>query len=230
MSNRMKLGLALVAGLVLAGSAAWAVETVTVTNAAAMNGTTFGMQVNLDGSGTNAFVVSQHPNDETHFLFRFWINPHDINLTPNTALRIGAVGDANGAVGQHVILFLRHDASVVPAQYQLNFWYRDKAAGASYKFGGATYFTTVTTPCSREYEVEWTADTDTGASPNGTLVVRRLANAGTCTPTGLLTRTKNNLDTDGYQVDNARFGTLNGQGSNNTGSHSFYFDEYESYR
>jgi len=228
MRNSVKLGWAAAFGLLVASSAAWGAAGVTVNGTAAMNGTSFGMSVNLDGTATNAFVVSQHPTDETHFLFRFFINPGTVNITPGTALRIGAVGDEAAAVGQHIILFLKHDNAVAPAQYQLNYWYKDSTAGGTYKFGGATYFTLVGSPCSRGYEVEWTTDTIAGAGGNGSVHLRRLASTGTCTPTGLLTRSKTNLDMDGYQVDNARFGTLNNQGVNATGS--FYFDEYQSFR
>ena len=98
MRNSVKLGWAAAFGLLVASSAAWGAAGVTVNGTAAMNGTSFGMSVNLDGTATNAFVVSQHPTDETHFLFRFFINPGTVNITPGTALRIGAVGDEAAAV------------------------------------------------------------------------------------------------------------------------------------
>ena len=70
----MKKVLTLAAVAVLAASTAFAANTITVTNGAAMNGTTFGMQTNLDGSTNNVFVESQHPNNETHYRARFWLN------------------------------------------------------------------------------------------------------------------------------------------------------------
>jgi hypothetical protein len=228
---RMTLGLALVLGLV--ASSGFAASSLAVNAGAALNGTNFGLQVVMDHTATNAFVQSDHPTDESHYLFRFWIRPAaGLVIDPNTSVRIAAIGDDAGAVGQHIILFLRNDSTVPSPQYQLNFWYKDQAAAASYKFGGATFFKVIADPvCSRQYEAEWTRDTLAGSpAGNGTLVLRRLsvATAGTCTPTGLLTRTVNGMDNDTYQVDNARFGTLNGQASNANGS--WHFDEMESYR
>lgn len=228
MSKVLRTGWTLAFLFAACATAAWAAASVTVNGTAAMNGTTFGMSINLDGTATNAFVQSDHPNDETHYLFRFFLNPGTAVVTPGTSIRIGAIGDDAGAVGQHIILFLRNDNAVVPNQFQLNFWYKDETAGGIYKFGGATYFTLVGSPCSRGYEVEWTRDTLAGTAGNGTLILRRLASTGTCTPTGLLTRTVSNMDNDAYQVDNARFGTLNNQAVNGNGS--VYFDEFSSFR
>lgn len=230
MNKFSRITLALTLFVMLGASAGWSAASIAVTVPAALNGTNYGLSINMDNTASNAFVQSDHPTDESHFRANFWISPKaGLVITPNTSVRIGAIGDDAGAVGQHIILFLRNDSSVVTPQYQLNIWYRDQAAGASYKFGGATFFKVIADPaCARQYEVEWTRDTLAGSpSGNGTLVLRRLA-VGTCSPAGLLTRTVSNMDNDTYQVDNARWGTLNNQAANANGS--IYFDEYASYR
>jgi hypothetical protein len=218
------LGLA----LVLCTATGWAAPSLSVTGAAALNGTSFGLQINFDNTSGNAYVQTDHPNDETHYLARFWLHPGTVSIDPGLSVRFGALGD--DAQGQHVILFLKHDNSVVPAQYQMNFWYKDKAAGGVYRFGGATYLSPVSAPCARQYEVEWTADTLAGVSGDGSLVVRRLADAGSCGSGALVTRTVSSMDTDTWGIDNGRFGTLNGAQSANGNSGFVRFDEFESYR
>lgn len=214
--------------LLLCAAAGWAAPSLTVTNAAALNGTNFGLQINFNNTAGNAYVQTDHPTDETHYLARFWLDPGTVAIDPNLSVRFGALGD--DTEGQHIILFLKHDATTVPAQYQMNFWYKDKGLGGAYRFGGATYLSAVNAPCARQYEVEWTADTLAGATGNGTLVVRRNADTGACGSGGLITRTVSNMDNDTWGIDNGRFGTLNGGQSANGNSGFVKFDEFESYR
>lgn len=228
MSKALRIAGILVLSLVLCSAASWAAPSLAVTAGAALNGTSFGLAVNFDNSAGNAYVETLHPTDETHYLARFWLHPGNVSIDPGVSVRFGAIGD--DTQGQHIILFLKHDNAVATAQYQMNFWFKDKALSGAYRFGGATYLSDVSTPCARQYEVEWTADTLAGTSGNGTLVVRRLADAGSCGSGALVTRTVSNMDTDGWQIDNARFGTLNGAQSANGNSGAIRFDEFESYR
>jgi len=213
----MKKVLTLAAVAVLAASTAFAANTITVTNGAAMNGTTFGMQTNLDGSTNNVFVESQHPNNETHYRARFWLNVATTAIVQqNRSLRIGALGD--DVAGQHVILFLRRNGS--DNSFRINTWY--KADTGNFVAGPGMFLTSQTNPNqARQLEVEWTAASAPAAN-DGELVVRRLA------PT-TADETASNLDTDTLQVDNFRMGLLAGSG-NNASAGAYHFDEFESYR
>src|SRR5690606_23713599 len=152
--------------------AAFAANTLTVAGPG-LNGTNFSMSVNLDDSSNNVFVESQHPNGETHYLFRFWVDPTAIaNLAPNTALRIGAINSA--ANGQRIVLFLRHDSPGTPAQYQINVWgLEDAGAPASYTFINGVNIGPVGTPVPNQVEVEWTRSTGSGAD-DGIIRIQRI--------------------------------------------------------
>lgn len=213
----MKRSLILAAALVLVASSAFAVNSITVTNAAAMNSTTWGMQTNLDGSTNNVFVESTHPASETHYLFRFWISPATAVITQqNRSLRIAGVGDNTN--GQHLLIFLRRNGS--DNSYRLNSWY--KGDTGLYQAGPGMFLVFQTNPNSpRQIEVEWTASSGPGAN-DGSYVIRRLQ------PT-TAEESITGLDNDTLRVDNFRQGLLAGSGSNASGG-AYYFDEFESYR
>lgn len=229
----MKTGKALVMGaaiLLVAGSA-FAANTLTVTGGAALNGTSFGMSVNLDGTGNNVFVESQHPNNETHYRARFFLCPGGLNLNPNSSVRIGAIGD--DTLGQHIVMFLRRD---VPGggtdQWLFNTWISaSDAAPATYVFGTSTFLAlnaagaescATNSAAHRWFEVEYTA----GTGADGQLAVRRLVYNGSV----LVEKFVNGRNTDTLQVDNARFGALAGSGASAASASSYFFDEFESYR
>lgn len=213
----MKKTLALAGTALLVASGAFAANTLTVVPGAAMNGTTQGLSVNLDGSTNNVYVESAHPNNETHYHARFWINPATTAINAqNKSIRIAGLGDDVAA--QHVLLFLRRNGS--DNSMRLNTWY--KADTGSFVSGPGMFLmfqTNINQP--RQVEIEWTAATAPGAN-DGSLFVRRLA------PT-TAEESITGLDTDTLQVDNYRQGLLAGSGANATGG-AYHFDEFESYR
>jgi hypothetical protein len=203
-------------GVALAGSAGAA--SLAVTNAAALDGT-FGLEIQL-GSAANAFVEeSVAHNAETTYTTRFKINPGTASLTPNTSIRFGAWGATNGAIGQHLLLFLRRDQPGGGIdQYLVNAWGRDEAG--PYVFYGSIFHSFVASPLTREYEMQWNAS-DPAGSNNGNWTLLRVDNPG---PT---TRTQVNKDYD-FDITNVRIGSLNNQGSNGTGN--VYFDSFSAFR
>ena len=213
-----KIAIALVLALVFASSG-YAVNSLTVSAAAALNGTNFGLSVNHSGGASNnVYVDSLHPTDETHYLIRFWLDPATLVLNPNTAVRIAGIGD--DVAGQHVVLFLRWDNATTPNQWLVNAWRKDDTG--TFVFCNSLFHSFVNAADKkRQYEFEWTASTAPGAN-NGSFRMTRL------NPT-VVNKTNSSLDSDTLQVDNIRIGTLNNQGVNATGG-AFYFDEFESYR
>jgi len=112
MNRYHRIAIALVAALVVVP--AFAATTVTVTGAAAIQGS-FGMQVNYDGAGGAAYVQDNSPNAETVYfaswrmdpsnvtgmaelttqqIFRGFIND-DASGTPNTAFRVNLFKNLN---------------------------------------------------------------------------------------------------------------------------------------
>ncbi|MBP7588724.1 MAG: hypothetical protein KBA72_12295 [Thermoanaerobaculia bacterium] len=216
--KKLTLAVALLLSFALAGSAS-AANSLAVTAGAALNGTNFGLAVSTDGSANNVFVQSDHPTDETHYLIRFWLNPSTVSIDPNTSIRIGAIGD-DGAAGQHVVFFLRHDVPVAGTpQYTVNAWRKDDAG--TFVFANNLFHTFVSGAAARQYEFEWTRSTGVNTN-DGSFRMTRL------NPT-VVTKTNSNLDNDTLQADNIRIGILSGSGVNGN-SGSFFFDEFESYR
>lgn len=231
MSNRQAL--VMVAAILLVASSAFAANTLTVNPTAALNGTGFGLSVNLDGSSTNnVFVQSDHPTDETHYLARFFLCPGGLSLDPDTSVRFGAIGD--DTLGQHIVLFLRRDIANATGvdQWLVNAWIANNdTPPLTYGFGGSIFHAinaagaescATTSAAHRWYEVEYTA----GTGADGLFEMRRLVYNGST----LVERIVSNRNTDAMQVDNARYGLLSGSGANAAAASSFYFDEYESYR
>jgi len=97
--------LMVVAIVALAGSA-MAQNTVYADAAAAMNGTNFGMILDLDGTTSNAFVEDRTPADETVYRASFWLDP---NTLP--------VGEAD----KFVIFLARHSSFTNILRLQFNF-------------------------------------------------------------------------------------------------------------
>ena len=75
----LRMTLMVVAIVALAGSA-MAQTTVYADATAAMNGTNFGLVLDLDGTTTNAFVEDQTPADETVYRATFWFDPNDLTM------------------------------------------------------------------------------------------------------------------------------------------------------
>ena len=70
----MKSAVAVAALSLALAPAAFAANSITVVTPG-LNSTGHTMQVNLDDTSNNVFVETQHPNGETHYRMRFWVNP-----------------------------------------------------------------------------------------------------------------------------------------------------------
>ena len=72
--------LTLIALLCLTAGAATAQNSIAVNNAAALNGTNFGLELSFDGSTSTAFVRDDSPNAESIYRASFWIDPNSAGL------------------------------------------------------------------------------------------------------------------------------------------------------
>ena len=219
--------MAIVIGLVLAlvfATGGYAVNSLTVSAAAALNGTAFGLSVNLDDSANNVYVETQHPTAETHYLIRFWVNPALLtNLPNNRSLRIGGINSI--ANGQRLVYFLRKDAPVAqPAQYQVNVWGVQDSNPSAFAFLKGINIGPVAAPLPNQVEAEWTRSTGVGV-PDSVFRIQRItpANPG-------INQVVSNLVMFNFNVDDTRFGVLAGSGTSMVGTGSYSFDEFESYR
>lgn len=219
----MKSAVAVAALSLALAPAAFAANSITVVTPG-LNSTGHTMQVNLDDTSNNVFVETQHPNAETHYRMRFWVNPSGLSaLAPNTAVRIGAINSST--FGQRIVLFLRHDAPGTPAQYQVNVWgLQDPGAPASYSFINGVNIGPVAGAVPNQVEVEWTRSTGAG-NADGIIRIQRITPGNTG-----IDQVRNDLIMHDFTVDDARFGLLAGSGTNMTGPGNYKFDEFESYR
>jgi hypothetical protein len=216
--SRLRITFLAAAVLLLSATGAFAANGISVQGAAAQNGTSFGLQVNLDGSTNLAYVLSEHPVAESHYLLRFWLQPATmLNLGLDTAVRIGQISDETA--GAIVVVFLRHDDPAAGGDtYRINTWVKEDSG--TFRFGGGHFLSFDNNPTPRQIEIEWTQATAPGAN-NGALTVTRV---------GGPTSTISDIDNDTHAVDRAFWGIMAPGGANMTGAGSFYFDEYESYR
>lgn len=214
-----KISAVVTAAMFTCAASAFAANTLTVIDNpnTTGNATTKALSVNHDGTTNNVYVESTHPNNETHFRTVFWVNPYTLNLDAHTSVRLGQWGsDGNGF---HVILFLKRND--VDSSWRVNTWYKQDTTG--YQPGPGVFLTTLANANQwRQVQVEFTASTAPGAN-DGSVTVQRLLPS----PSAVFSAT--NLDTDLLDVDNARYGSLAGQGAN-ANSGAYLFDEYESYR
>ena len=189
-----------------------------------LNGTNYGLQVNVQpGQTNNVFVESDHPNDETHYRIKFWLDPSGLDIPCNTSIRMGAIGSFSG--GQRIVLFLRRACANGGTTdiYQINAWgMEDNGFPATYRFLVGVYATLVASPQPEQFEIEWTASTGPSTS-DGIYKVSRLGpNPGS--------QTVNNLDMSDFTVQYIRIGALAGSGSHALSNTSYMFDEFGSYR
>lgn len=76
----IRMTLIVAAVFALAGTA-MADNSVYVDASAAMNGTNYGLVLNLDGTTTNTFVEDQTPADETVYRASFWFDPNTLSMS-----------------------------------------------------------------------------------------------------------------------------------------------------
>ena len=213
------LGFALL--LALVAMPTFAASSLTVNNAAALNSTNFGLQVTVDnGAGSNsAYVLSDHPLDESHILFRFWIKPmpgFSLAQTANANFIRIAYGSKDTA-GQAIRMVIFLKKSVVAGNYRINVWLRNDSnvffnAGEFFLTGGAA-------PTAQQIEFEYTQGTGTN---NGSLIARK-GGSQQFAATG--------LDTDLSPIGKVQIGfQYSPTDTIAIATGNIAFDEYESYR
>jgi hypothetical protein len=212
----------LAVGIVASGSAVFASNSLTVVPTG-LNGTNHSLQVNLDTSTNNVFVVTQHPNGETHYRFSFWIDPTQLtNLAPNSSIRIGAVN--SDLYGQRLVIFLRRDSPGTPDQYQINCWgLEDTGEPTSYSFLKGVNMGPYSGAVPNQVEIEWTRSSGESLA-DAVFRIQRI------TPGNVGLNQTKNLTMYHFVVDYALFGVLAGSGNHMTGSGSYLFDEFQSFR
>ncbi len=96
MKKILSRSLLILAVAALVAPAAFAQNTLAVNNAAALNGTNFGLEVSMDGSTNSVFVAeSDLTNDESIYRASFWVDFNAIDIDPGQ--RFAAVFVRNAA-------------------------------------------------------------------------------------------------------------------------------------
>jgi hypothetical protein len=208
----LRLTLMVMAVVALAGSA-MAQNTVYADASAAMNGTNYGLVLNLDGTTSNAYVEDQSPADETVYRASFWFDPNDLPMDPTD---------------KFVIFLARHNSFTNVLRLQFNYLngaYRirlqvlkNNSAWADCRLNGdsgARFMTIGNEPTWITVEAVFGDAT--------TSLARVTANG--------ITHYKDTYQSTAWSVDRVRMGgprMPQAQGGPFTGQ--VFFDEFESYR
>jgi hypothetical protein len=207
----------LVVALAAAAVPAAAAPSIAVNNAAAMNGTNFGLEVTLDGTAGAAVVISQHPQNERTFNVSFYINPNNLTMAsgPNGYLWLfRSQGNRLGPIQEAYRVGLKKTPT---GFYLAVVWVRDLNSPnpGHWVTAGQWFFGSGST--ATKVGVEWTAASD--LVDDGSIRVFK-NDVQQASLTGLANR---------LEVDNARLGHV--AGSVQTGATgSVYLDEYVSTR
>lgn len=197
-----------------------ALSTLAVNASAALNSTSFGLQVNVDSpSADSAFVTSDHPSDETHYLMRMRFKPGPGFTMTQTAnanyIRIAQLRRDVGTSNVCMVVFLKR--SVANGNYRINVWYRKDTT----VFGNAGEFflTTFGAPVEKQLEFEYTR----GNGSNNGRIIARLDGVQQF-DTGAV------LDNDNYPIGKLDMGYLYSATDTATATGPLYEDEVETYR
>jgi hypothetical protein len=225
MRRRAILGLGL---LLMAASPVLADNAMSVTVAAALNGTSNGLQIDIDNTASNAvYVQSDEPNAETgmRVVWRMKIDQLNAPQTgPGRNFRFMNFVDSDDTLNPHKVFFLQRQAS---GNWRLAVWTRDTSA-SSYVFAGGHFVATNASANDIQMECEWTKDPTAGATGDGTLTCTRLAPV--CGNPNC-TFTVSTLNDDLRQTDSVQWGFFDFDGFPGAASSGVMkFDEYESYR
>ena len=207
--------LAFALAILCASTGAMADNTVAVTAQAALNGTNFGLSVNLDGSNTLAYVSSDHPNQEKVYRARFWIDQRNLQIPEGTAgtnhIRFFIGVDQEGA-GQHLVGFLTKSDD--DHNFHFIVWAESDTPN-DFKNGGNIFLGGQ----PRQVEVEWAAASAPSAD-DGFVQITRVDNPAQ-------TDGRSDLDNDTIEMDRFRIGVF----ANPVALTDFYYmDEFESFR
>ncbi len=199
---------------------AFAATTIGVNGGAAMQGS-FGMQVNFDGAGGNAYVQDNSPNSESEYWVSLRLNDNSMVFNPAAATRsfqfLRAFTDE--AATSTVFRINVIDALTPGANLRV-FVLPTLDAGTFHPLGTETFITTsAAPPANNKFVFEWKAATAVGAN-NGRMVTYR---------DGILRKQITNLDNDTIRVGMVRMGGFGNTVSVDSGS-SLYLDDFVSTR
>jgi len=210
--------------LVAAGSA-FAANSLSVTNAAALEGSK-GLEVHVDPAATNSvYVQSNEPNNETHMKVRFWISAANLDAPSSgggRVFRFMGWSDNDDLAHPHKIFFMQRQ-SVGSHNWRLAVWSWDSDNSKYDYVGGLFLFSYKNTGSSGKahIECEWTKAT---SGANGLM---------TCDKLGTSQHLEKATADSARQVDLVQFGFIDFDNFPNgvsDGNSSLYLDGYESYR
>jgi hypothetical protein len=208
----LRTALIVTAVIALAGSA-MAANTVYVDAAAAMNGTNYGLVLDLDGTTSSAFVEDQTPADETVYRATFWFDPNSLSM-----------GDSD----KFVVFLARTSTFVNVLRLQFNYLNGDyrvrlqvlknNSEWADCRLNGddgPRFLVIGDQPTQITVEVVYGTNTES--------IARVTANS--------VTHYKDNYWSSNWSVDRIRMGGPRmGEATGGPFNGDVYFDEFESYR
>jgi hypothetical protein len=216
------LALAMVAGV--APSWAVAANTLAVDATAALNSTSFGLDVGMDSAASNAvYVESDHPLNETHMTVIWRMKISALPTTPLTGggrnVRFMTWHDGDGGASRKVF-FIQRQAN---GNWRAAIWSWNTTSSA-FEFAGGFFLAANGSTNDIHLKCEWTQAT-TGATG---LMTCTKAIGTTAFGSPILSTT--NLTDDGTLIGSVRLGFLDFDGYPLSGTGNLYLDEYESYR
>jgi len=213
--------LAAFALLALSATSANAANGLAVNAASALEGA-FGLQVIHTDNLTSTYVSSDHPTAETHILLRWRMNLQNMTINQGAPIvnnyfrmmHLNKTGE-----GAHVVFFIQR----VPDTGNLHFiaWTKESSGANNYIFAGGFFFQAYQgNPSANQVECEWFRATSAVAN-DGRLHCQKLGVGGS-------TFDNTTLDNFNTVIDQVRPGFFNFDTFTGTGS--WKFDGYESYR
>jgi hypothetical protein len=194
-----------------------AATSLSVTSGAALQGS-FGLQVNFDGAGGNAYVQDNSPNNEAEYWASLRINDTGVTFQTGGNFQIfRAFTDDAGS--QTVFRVTLLEASTPGGNYRIRVLPR-LDSGAFHPTGYEVAVQTSTPPpANQRFTFEWKAATAPGAN-NGRMVTYR---------DGVLRKQITDLDNDTLRVGMIRMGGFGNTTSVQAGS-VLYLDDFVSTR
>lgn len=219
MPNKRGFGVLIPVALLVTGTS-FGATTLSVTAGAALQGS-FGLQINFDGTGGNAFVQDNSPNSESEYWVAVRINDHNITFNPAASTKSfqflrAFTDDAASATVFRINVI---DALTPGANLRV-FVLPTVDGGAFHPTGSETFITTsAAPPTNNKFLFEWKAATAPGAN-NGRMVTYR---------DGILRKQITDLDNDTIRVGMIRMGGFGNTVSVQNGS-VLYLDDFISTR